>query len=120
MSFNFHTCAFHSLEHELETGVTDLAFLLAESIQSAKLTAEPLRFERLLVVSSAESLLASKPSVCIKDLADQSVFLPQADCGYRMVFEQMLTEAHVTPQTLLEFSSVEMLKNCLKSSKELR
>ncbi len=116
VSFNFHTCAFHSLEHELETGVTDLAFLLAESIQSSKLTAEPLRFERLLVVSNVDNPLASKSRVCIKDLSDQSIFLPQADCGYRMVFEQMLTEAHVTPQTLLEFSSVEMLKNCLKSS----
>jgi DNA-binding transcriptional LysR family regulator len=114
VSFNFHTCAFHSLEHELETGVTDLAFLLAESIQSAKLTAEPLRFERLLVVSNADNSLARKTSVSIRDLADQSIFLPKADCGYRMVFEQMLTEANITPQPLLEFSAVEMLKDCLK------
>jgi DNA-binding transcriptional LysR family regulator len=54
--------------------------------------------------------------VSIRDLADQSIFLPKADCGYRRVFEQMLTEAHITPQTLLEFSAVEMLKDCLKSS----
>jgi len=116
VSFNFHTCAFHSLEHELETGVTDLAFLLAESIQSSKLTAEPLRFERLLVVSNVDNPLARKSSVSIKDLTDQSIFLPKADCGYRMVFEQMLTEANITPQPLLEFSAVEMMKDCLKSS----
>jgi DNA-binding transcriptional LysR family regulator len=116
VSFTFHTCAFHGLEHELETGVTDLAFLLAESIQSAQLTAEPLRFERLLVVSNVDNPLARRHRVSLDDLADQSIFLPKADCGYRMVFEQMLTEANITPQTLLEFSSVEMLKDCLKSS----
>lgn len=116
VSFNFHTCAFHGLEHELETGVTDVAFLLAESIHSAKLTAEPLRFERLLVVSNADNPLSTKANVSVRDLADQSIFLPNADCGYRMVFEQMLTEANIMPQTLLEFSSVEMLKDCLKLS----
>lgn len=116
VSFNFHTCAFHSLEHELETGVTDLAFLLAESIHSAKLTAEPLRFERLLLVSNAENPLSRKARVSIRDLADQSIFLPNADCGYRMLFEQMLTEANITPQVVLEFSGLEMLKDCLKST----
>jgi DNA-binding transcriptional LysR family regulator len=116
VSFNFCTCAFHSLEHELQTGVTDVAFLLAESIQSANLVAEPLRFERLLMVSNPANPLAQKAKVSLRNLADQSIFLAQSDCGYRMVFEQMLTEANVKPKTLLEFSSVEMLKGCLKVS----
>ena len=116
VSFDFHTCAGQSLEHELETGVTDLAFLLAESIHTAKLTAEPLRFERLLMVSNVDNPLSSKPRVWVRDLADQAIFLPKADCSYRMVLEQMLTEAGITPQTVLEFSTVEMLKDCLKSS----
>ncbi len=116
VSINFHTCAFHNLEHELQTGVADLAFLLAESIQSANLVAEPLRFERLLMVSNPDNPLTQKTRVSLKDLADQSVFLAKSDCGYRMIFEQMLTEAKVKPQTLLEFNSVEMLKECLKTS----
>ena len=113
VSLNFHTCAFHSLEHELQTGVTDLAFLLAESINSANLEAEPLSFERLLMVSNVGNLLAKKSRVSIEELAGEPIFLAKADCGYRMVFEQMLTEAKVGPQTLLEFNSVEMLKACL-------
>jgi DNA-binding transcriptional LysR family regulator len=113
VSFNFHTCAFHSLEHELRTGVTDLAFLLAESIQSAALVAEPLRFERLLMVSDPGNPLALRSRVSVEDLADQPIFVAKADCGYRMMFEQMLTEARVEPKTLLEFNSIEMLKACL-------
>lgn len=116
VSLNFHTSAFHSLEHELHTGVTDLAFLLAESIQSGNLVAEPLRFERLLMVSDPDNPLARKAKVSLTNLADQSLFLAGSDCGYRMIFEQMLTEANVKPQTLLEFNTVEMLKACLKTS----
>jgi DNA-binding transcriptional LysR family regulator len=116
VSISFHTCAFHNLEHELQTGVTDLAFLLAESIQSANLVAEPLRFERLLMVSNPDNPLTQKRKVSLKDLADQPVFLAKSDCGYRMIFEQMLTEAKVKPQTLLEFNTVEMLKACLQTS----
>jgi len=116
VGFHFHTCAFHSLERELQTGVTDLAFLLAESIQSANLVAEPLRFERLIIVSNAGNPLAQKTSVSTRDLADQPLFLPIADCGYRMVFEQTLTEENLTPHTILEFSSIEMLKETLKES----
>ncbi|AFM26861.1 LysR family transcriptional regulator [Desulfomonile tiedjei] len=116
VSFNFHTCAFHSLEHELQTGVTDLAFLLGDSINSASLVAEPLRFEQLLMVSNPDNPLTQRTKVSIKDLADQPIFLAKSDCGYRMTFEQMLTEANIKPQTVLEFNSVELLKACLAIS----
>jgi len=113
VSLHFHTCAFHSLEHELQTGVTDLAFLLAESINSASLEAEPLSFERLLMVSNVGHHLAQKSKVSIGELAGESIFVPIADCGYRMMFEQMLTKAGLEPLALLEFNSIEMLKACL-------
>lgn len=116
VSFDFHTCAFHSLEHELQTGVTDLAFLIAESIQSGSLRAEPLRFERLVMVSDPGNPLVGKANVALTDLADQPIFVAKSDCGYRMTFEPMLAEAKVKPQPSLEFSSVEMLKACLKTS----
>src|SRR5271157_2867771 len=90
VSLNFDTCAFHSLEHELQTGVIDLAFLLAESINSPSLVAEPLSFPRLLIVSNAGHHLAQKSKVSIGELAGESIFVPKADCGYRMMFEQML------------------------------
>jgi DNA-binding transcriptional LysR family regulator len=116
VGFSFHTCAFHSLEHELQTGVTDLAFLLAESIQSQHLIAEPLRFERLLMVCNPDNPLKQQEKVSMRDLADQPIFLAKADCGYRMVFERMMTEANVTPHTVIEFSSLEMLKASLMES----
>ena len=116
VGFDFNTCAFHSLEHELQTGVTDLAFLLAESIQSASLNAEPLRFERVIVVCNKNNPLAQEKDISTKELATQPIFLAKSDCGYRMVFEQMLTKENVEPGIILEFNSLEMLKACLKTS----
>ena len=104
------------MEHELQTGVTDLAFLLAESIQSASLNAEPLRFERVIVVCNKNNPLAQEKDISTKELATQPIFLAKSDCGYRMVFEQMLTKENVEPGIILEFNSLEMLKACLKTS----
>jgi DNA-binding transcriptional LysR family regulator len=116
VGFEFNVCAFHSLEHELQTGVTDLAFLLAESINSAILVAEPLRFERILMVCNPDNPLADRSAVATKELADEPIFTAKSDCGYRMVFEQILTRENVEPSTILEFNSLEMLKACLKTS----
>lgn len=115
LSFHFHSCAFHALEHEMQTGTTDLAFLLAESVNSPNLTAEPLRFESLVLVADPSNPLAKKSRVSLRDLEDQPLFLAISDCGYRMVLEQMLMENHVECRTTLEFNSVEVLRECLKA-----
>lgn len=115
VGFHFHTCAYHALEHELQTGTTDLAFLLAESLNSPNLIAEPLRFETLVLVATHTNPLVRSSEITIEDLEDQPLFLAKSDCGYRMVFEQMLAEAKVEPRTILEFSSIEILKECLKA-----
>ncbi len=110
----FHRCAFHALEHELQTGVTDLAFLFAESARSACLTVEPLRFEPLILVTNPKNPLVSKEIVTPEDLRDHPIFLPGEDCGYRMVFEAILAEHGVEPRIVLDFNSIEMMRECLK------
>ncbi len=115
VGFHFHQCAFHNLEHELQTGTTDLGFLLAESITSPNLVAEPLRFEPLVLAANPGNSLAGRSEVSIHDLEDQPLFLALADCGYRMMFERVLAENKVEPQTILEFSSLESMKESVKA-----
>ncbi len=114
VGFHFHHCAFHNLEHELQTGTTDLGFLLAESITSPNLIAEPLRFVPIVLVANPDNPLANGSEVSIHDLEDQPLFLAIADCGYRMVFERVLAESKVEPKTLLEFSSIESMRESIK------
>ncbi len=113
--FDVNSCAFFNLEHELQIGTTDLAFLLAESVQGADLKFEMLRIEPLVLAAHPRHELAGRQAAGFQDLRDQSIFLPKADCGYRMVFEQTLMAEHVEPMTVLEINSIEAIKKCILS-----
>jgi DNA-binding transcriptional LysR family regulator len=104
------SCAFYSLEHELAIGTVDLAFLLTDTINSADLAFELLKVEPLWLVASPEHPLAKRSKVTYKDLQGQTLFLPKADCGYRMIFEQALTENNVRPSAVIELNSIEAIK----------
>ncbi|MCK7509921.1 MAG: LysR family transcriptional regulator [Desulfobacterales bacterium] len=53
VGFDVGTCAYEALIHETKTGITDLAFLLADSILFPELKTEVLRFERLVLVAES-------------------------------------------------------------------
>lgn len=104
------SCAFYSLEHELSIGTVDLAFLLTDTINSASLDFELLKVEPLRVVAAPGHPLARRDTVTYRDLQGQTLFLPKADCGYRMVFEQAMTEKTVKPSSVIELNSIEAIK----------
>jgi DNA-binding transcriptional LysR family regulator len=108
--FDMSSCALYSLEHELGIGTVDVAFLLTDSIQAADLNVEMLKAEPLCVVAVPGHRLTRKRRVGYKDLRDETVFLPKADCGYRMVFEQSLAAARVDTARIIESNSLEAIK----------
>jgi DNA-binding transcriptional LysR family regulator len=113
VGFNIGTCAYDTLVHELHTGITDIAFLLADSISFSELKVDLLRVEPLVVVSSPDHPLAERPAMDIYDLIGQSILLPKHDCSYKMLFERMLTEEKVEPVTFMELNSIETIKQCV-------
>ena len=110
---HFITCAHEGLEKDLRKGITDLAFLLAESIQAADLEAEILGIESLVVVAHPKHLLAAKPVVHTRDLEGETLLLSRVDCSYRRSFQWILDQEKVRPGTLLEFNSVAAIKQCV-------
>jgi DNA-binding transcriptional LysR family regulator len=111
---HFITCAHEGLQKDLRKGITDLAFLLAESIQAADLMAEILGIETLLVVAHPDHPLAAKPVVHTRDLGGETLLLSRVDCSYRRSFQRILDEEKVRPGTLLEFNSVAAIKQCVR------
>lgn len=107
------SCALHSLENELRIGTVDLAFLLADTISAKNLESELLRIEPLAFVAHPQHPLASYKRVDLRDLEGQVLILPKSDCGYRMMFEQELAEAKVTPATVIEMNSIEAIKQAI-------
>jgi len=43
----------------------------------------------------------------------ETIILPKHDCGYKMVFEKMLSEANIKTCAKMEFNSVEAVKQCV-------
>ena len=113
VSLSFITCAVENLQKDLRKGITDLAFLLTESIQAADLEAEALGFEHIMLVASPGHPLAAKPEIQTRDLEGETILLSKVDCSYRKSFEQILNQGKIRPGTTLEFNSVEAIKQCV-------
>lgn len=110
---NFITCAHEGLAKDLRKGITDLAFLLAESVNASDLFVETLGFEPVVLVASPQHPLAAKRVVHTRDLAGETILLSRVDCSYRRVFEQILEQEEVRKVDKLEFYSVEVIKRVL-------
>ncbi|MBU0996030.1 MAG: LysR family transcriptional regulator [Proteobacteria bacterium] len=108
--FDVTSCALYSLEHELSIGTVDLAFLLADSIDVANLNFEMLKVEQLILVTSPRHPLTCNKPFHHKALRDHPLLLPKSDCGYRMMFEQMLTLENIRPAAIIEMNSIEAIK----------
>ena len=106
VKLRFITCAQEGLDSDLRKGVTDLAFLLAESIQSKDLTAEVLGMERLVFIAAPGHPLAQCRKFRSEMLADHTLLLSQVDCSYRRILEQMLQDLRCEPKMVFEFNSV--------------
>jgi DNA-binding transcriptional LysR family regulator len=110
---HFTTCAHESLQKDLRKGVTDLAFLMSESIEAADLDNEVLGFETILLVAGADHPLTRRKAVHTRDLEGETLLLSKVDCSYRRSFERILDESGVVPQRIHDFHSVETLKRCV-------
>jgi DNA-binding transcriptional LysR family regulator len=107
------TCAHEGLQKDLSKGVTDLAFLLAESFHAGGVEAEAVGFESLVLVAGPGHRLAKEGLVRTRDLEGDTLLLTKVDCSYRRLFERILEEAGVPLKPSGIFHSVETLKRCV-------
>ena len=113
VKLTFTTCAHEGLGKDLRKGITDLAFLLAESISDSSLLEEILGFESLVLAAGPNHPLASKGSVHTRDLRGATILFSKVDCSYKKIFERVLDEEGVKEFNRIEFHSVEVVKRCV-------
>ena len=113
VKLRFITCAKEGLGRDLRKGVTDLAFLLAESIQSKDLAVEILGTENLVFVAAPNHPLMKFDIFETEMLAEHTLLLSRVDCSYRTILEKMLHESKCEPKMVLEFNSVAAIIACV-------
>jgi DNA-binding transcriptional LysR family regulator len=113
LSFRPNVCT--HLRQMVTAGEVDVAFLLETLVEDPNLTVEPLRVEPLVVVSSPEHRLAHLEHVYPADITGEAFLATVPGCSYRVLFERALAEGHAQPAMVLEFHSIEVIKQCVMS-----
>ncbi len=115
VALHLAACTLNGLEKDLRQGITDLAFVMADSVRGGDLNVEALGVEPLLLVASPHHPLATRGRVTARDLHGVTLALSSADCAYRAVMEDALAAEGVQPAAGLEFSSAAALRGCVAS-----
>lgn len=101
------------LPHLVAEGKVDIAVLLGKPPKGVNLVVEPLTHEPLLVLTYPTHPLTAMRSVQPQQLQGETLLLTEAGCVYRDLFQRTLAAASVTGNNILEFGSVEAIKQCV-------
>jgi DNA-binding transcriptional LysR family regulator len=93
-------------------GAVDVAFVAGEVVQAERLEVAYLAEEDVLFVAAAQHSLAKADAVTWDHLARTQVLLTSRNCGYRAVFEAALDVVPVRLSGVMEFTSMEAVKQC--------
>lgn len=96
----------------LERGDLDLGLVIDDAIKTPGIHAEALCQEPMVLAACPGHTLLRLPVVRAEDLASATFLLTDQGCAYRSKLEQALARSHVTPRAVMEFTSVEAIKEC--------
>ncbi|MGA9391346.1 MAG: LysR family transcriptional regulator [Candidatus Sulfotelmatobacter sp.] len=96
----------------LEQGQLDLGLVIEDELTDPRLQVEALCPEPLSLLVHPQHMLLARRALSAEDLRDQAFLLTDSGCAYRSKLEQALLTANVKPKAVMEFSSVETIKQC--------
>jgi DNA-binding transcriptional LysR family regulator len=102
-------------QRQLRDGTADAAIVLVEPFPAPQMIIEPLLQETILVLAHPQHPLTRRQFLAAHDLGTETLLLSEAGCAYRRLFERFLHQDGVRPATILEFHSVEAIKQCAMS-----
>lgn len=108
----FRPYPYAEIRRGVNEGEIDVAFILDEPLHSTSLMIEELINEPLLLLAAPDHPLASRSTLCARDLEGEPFLLTEAGCSYRNALERAFSEAGIHASTNLDFTSVEAIKQC--------
>lgn len=97
----------------MQSGDCDLAIRMIAPGGEKAVRWQRLGTEHIVLIAAPEHPLAKKNSVKPLELQGQVLLLTETMCPYRNKLERILSASSVKPQTMLQFTSVEAIKQCV-------
>ncbi|MCL1990223.1 MAG: LysR family transcriptional regulator [Defluviitaleaceae bacterium] len=104
----------YEVEKKILDSHLDIGFITDFKVDSIKLTCHKLIDEKILLLCSSENALAKHKRIMISDLKHETFLFTEKDCSYRNMFEALLQKEGVYQPNIIEFTSIEAIKQCVK------
>ena len=113
VELSFRPYADATLCSMLENGKFDMAIQMSDTISESTFKSMRLWTERIFLLGDPSHALTKQRTVKPVDLADQMLLLTESGCGYREKLDRVLALQNVRAGNIIEFSSVEAIKQCV-------
>ncbi len=100
------------IKENLENGRIDLGFIMGKVQTRSMLTVEPLVNEEIWLLAHPTNPLVNRDPILARDLEQETMLLTAKGCSYRMLLENALSQAGIFPENIVEFVTVEAIKQC--------
>jgi DNA-binding transcriptional LysR family regulator len=97
---------------QIARGEVDFAFLIGDLIEQRNLVVEDIAPEPMALATSPRHPLAGRKSIRADNVRDETFLLTEHGCSYRVKFEKALAASGVIPHSVIDFDSVEAIKQC--------
>lgn len=88
----------------------DVGLIINDRDKENEIIAEVVSGERMLFLAAPDHPLARLEAAGPEDLAGTCVILTEPDCSYRLTMEKIFRDYRISPQSTLEASSIETIK----------
>ncbi|MFP7171324.1 DNA-binding transcriptional regulator, LysR family [Terribacillus halophilus] len=102
-------------EQMLQKGELDLAFIMDRDQQYDFLESVSLFQEDIVLIGSANHPLSVQSSAALSEVMQHPLILTEKGCSYRTELEQVLEEQNLHLENIIEFGSIEAIKQCVKA-----
>jgi len=101
--------------HSLKDSSIDIAFFVDQEINSNEFTKVLQLPEPMSLLCSPEHAFAQKRNVRPEDLWDQPLILTEVCCGYRALFDTIMSQFSIKPRSVIETGNVQVIKELVMS-----
>jgi DNA-binding transcriptional LysR family regulator len=111
MSLKFANCT--TICDSIRRNEIDVGIIINDKIMGDDLIVEDISNEQMLFLAASDHPLAMKKMITPHELAEACVILTEAGCSYRLTVEKILRDFRISPQSFLEASSTEAIKQLI-------